>query len=202
MRTQVILVDFENVQPDLLPALALEDIHIRVFIGPHQVRLATGTVIPMQELGDRAKYVKVHKQGPDALDMHLAFYLGELSQQFPGAFFHIVAKDRDYDSLLEHLKSRDIFCSKSPSLESIPLFKRALAKTPSEQISAAIEWLRERAGNRPASQKTLANSLKKVAFADRLDEETIKVVIEGLVKQGHIKLAGQKVEYLESLNAA
>lgn len=201
MRTQVILVDFENVQPDLLPALAIDDVQVRVFVGPHQTRLATNVVVAMQELGGRAKYVRVSKQGPDALDMHLAFYLGELSQQFPDAFFHVVAKDRDYDSLLEHLKARGIFSAKAPDLAAIPLFKRALASKPADQISAAADWLKERVGNRPSTVKTLKNSLKKVAFAERLDEAEIEEVFEGLANQGFISIDKQKVLYLERLNA-
>ena len=201
MRTQIILVDFENVQPDLLPALAIDDVQVRVFIGPHQTRLAANTVVAMQELGDRAKYVRVSKQGPDALDMHPAFYLGELSQQFPDAFFHVVAKDRDYDSLLDHLKSRGIYSAKAPELASIPLFKRALAIKPEEQIGAAADWLVERAGNRPATLKTLKNSLKKVAFAERLSETEIDAVVAGLVAQGYIASDKQKILYLERLNA-
>ncbi len=201
MRTQIILVDFENVQPDLLPALAIENVQVHVFVGPHQTRLVTNVVVAMQELGSRAKYVRVAKQGPDALDMHLAFYLGELSQQFPDAFFHVVAKDRDYDSLLAHLKGRGIYSAKAPNLAAIPLFKRALAVKPSDQISAAADWLKERVGNRPSTQKTLKNSLKKVSFADRLDEMQIDEVFEGLVEQGFISVDKQKVLYQERLNA-
>lgn len=201
MRTQIILVDFENVQPDLLPALAIDDVQVRVFVGPHQTRLATNVVVAMQELGGRAKYVRVSKQGPDALDMHLAFYLGELSQQFPDAFFHVVAKDRDYDSLLEHLKARGIYSAKAPDLAAIPLFKRALSSKPADQISAAADWLKERLGNRPSTLKTLKNSLKKVAFSERLDEAQIDEVFQGLVNQGLISVDKQKVLYLERLNA-
>ncbi len=201
MRTQIILVDFENVQPDLLPALQIDDVHVRVFVGPQQTRLATNVVVAMQELGARAKYVRVSKQGPDALDMHLAFYLGELSQQFPDAFFHVVAKDRDYDSLLEHLKARGIYSAKAPDLAAIPLFKRALVVKPSEQIAAAADWLKERSGNRPSTVKTLKNSLQKVAFADRLDESAIEEVFCGLVLQGYLTEDKQKVIYTERLNA-
>ncbi|WP_372827511.1 PIN domain-containing protein [Polaromonas sp.] len=201
MRTQIILVDFENVQPDLLPALAIDDVQVHVFVGPHQTRLATNVVIAMQELGARAKYVRVAKQGPDALDMHLAFYLGELSQQFPDAFFHIVAKDRDYDSLLAHLRIRGIYSAKAPDLAAIPLFKRALAIKPADQLSAAADWLRERVGNRPSTQATLKNNLKKVAFAERLDEAQIDEIFQGLVSQGFISVEKQKVLYQERLNA-
>lgn len=201
MRTQIILVDFENVQPDLLPALQIDDVQVHVFVGPHQTRLATNIVIAMQELGSRAKYVRVSKQGPDALDMHLAFYLGELSQQFPDAFFHVVAKDRDYDSLLDHLKARGIYSAKAPNLAAIPLFKRALAVKPSDQVTAAADWLKERVGNRPSTVKTLKNSLRKVAFADRLDDSQIDEVFSGLVLQGFLEENKLKVIYTERLDA-
>lgn len=38
----------------------------------------------MQQLGERACYVKIGGTGRNALDFHLAFYLGELVQQDPG----------------------------------------------------------------------------------------------------------------------
>lgn len=198
MRSQIILVDFENVQPDLVPALALEDVHVRVFVGPHQPKLATDVVVAMQELGDRAKYVRVAKQGPDALDMHLAFYLGQLSQQFPEAYFHVVAKDRDYDSLLAHLKSLGIFAAKAPDLASIPLFKRALTATLTEQVEVAASWLRERSASRPKTIKTLRNSLKTAVFSGRLEDGRIDSLMEELKVRGVFSFKDQKVDYTDA----
>jgi hypothetical protein len=201
MRPQIIPIDFENVQPDLLPALAIDNVQVRVFVGPQQTKLATNVVIAMQELGDRAKYIRVTRQGPDALDMHLAFYLGELAHEFKDAYFHVVAKDRDYDSLLEHLKERGIYSSKTHDLASIPLLKRALAKGPTQQVDAAIDWLNERGPNRPKTLAALRNSLKKVAFAGMTDDAEIEAIVEGLKRRKYMTSTGARVEYAGAKSA-
>ncbi|MBU0588374.1 MAG: hypothetical protein KJ852_04420 [Gammaproteobacteria bacterium] len=200
MKTQVILVDWENVQPELLPALDLEGTKLLVFIGPHQTKLPFPLVEAVQKLGERAQYVKVSKQGKDALDMHIAFHVGRLSVQMADVYFHIIAKDTDYDPLITHLKDQKIGAAKWPDLASIPVLKRASAKTLKEQIEATKEWLHERKVNRPKTLKTLTNSLKTSAFAGRLTDEEIGALLEGLKDRQLIVIQGQKIEYPGELN--
>ena len=195
MKTQIILIDWENVQPELLPALNLDGTKVLVFIGPHQTKLPFSIVEAVQKLGDRAQYVKVSKQGRDALDMHIAFYLGRLSSVPADVYFHVIAKDTDYDPLIAHLKELKIGASKWPDLSSIPILKRAAANTLKDQLAASIEWLQERKANRPKTLKTLTNSLKTSAFASRLDDEKISAIFDGLVERGLITVQGQKIEY-------
>jgi hypothetical protein len=195
MKTQVILVDFENVQPDLLPALNLEGTRVLVFIGPHQTKLPFAIVQAVQMLGERAQYVQVSKQGDDALDMHIAFYMGQLAAELKDAYFHVIAKDRDYDPLIAHLKHRKIGAAKWPSLASIPVLRRAGANTLSEQVAAVQDWLLERKANRPKTLKTLTNSLKTSAFAGRLADEAIEALLQALVAERLIAIQGQKIEY-------
>ncbi len=183
MKTQVILVDFENVQPDLLPALNLEGTRVLVFIGPHQTKLPFAVVQAVQMLGERAQYVQVSKQGNDALDMHIAFYMGQLVAELKDAYFHVIAKDRDYDPLIAHLKSRKIGAAKWPTLASIPVLKRAAAKTLVEQVEAVKDWLLERKANRPKTLKTLINSLKTSAFAGRLADSEIEALLHALTEK-------------------
>lgn len=200
MKTQVILVDWENVQPELLPALDLEGTKLLVFLGPHQTKLPFPLVEAMQKLGQRAQYVKVSKQGKDALDMHIAFYVGQLSAETPDVYFHIIAKDTDYDPLIAHLKDRKIGAAKWPDLASIPVLRRASAKTLNEQVEATREWLIERKVNRPKTLKTLTNSLKTSAFAGRLSDEEIAVLLKGLEDRHLIAIQGQKIGYLGALD--
>ncbi len=201
MKTQVILVDWENVQPELLPALDLEGTKLLVFIGPHQTKLPFPLVEAVQKLGERAQYVKVNKQGKDALDMHIAFHVGRLSVQMTDVYFHIIAKDTDYDPLIAHLKDQKIGAAKWPDLASIPVLRRASAKTLKEQIDATREWLHERKVNRPKTLKTLTNSLKTSAFSGRLTDEEIGALLEGLKDRKLIVIQGQKIEYLGELDA-
>lgn len=104
-----ILVDFENVQP--LDLGLLSDVHFRVklFHGPHQNKLNIAIVRALQPLGDRVEYIQSERHGKNALDFHVAFYIGRLveSHRSDGmaARFVVVSKDRDFDSLLSHVRS-------------------------------------------------------------------------------------------------
>jgi hypothetical protein len=51
----------------------------------------------MQRLGEHARYVRIGGTGRNALDFHLAFYLGELVQRDPGGVFRVVSKDGGFD---------------------------------------------------------------------------------------------------------
>ena len=202
MKTQVILVDWENVQPELLPALDLEGTKLLVFIGPHQSKLPFAMVEAVQRFGDRAEYIKVSKQGKDALDMHIALHIGRLSNQLEDAYFHVISKDGDYDPLITHLKEKfQIFASRWPSLNAIPVIRRAQAKTLKEKVEATREWLIERKGGRPKTLKTLSNSLKTSVFVGRLDDEEIEALIVELQANQWVIVQGQKVSYAEALDA-
>ncbi|MDE2416524.1 MAG: hypothetical protein KGN32_01845 [Burkholderiales bacterium] len=195
MKTQVFLIDYENVQPDVLPALALEDVLVLVFVGPQQSKLPFALVDGMQKLGSKAEYVRVAQAGKDALDMHLAFHLGRLCCQMPEAYFHVIAKDRDYDPLLEHINKPLKRAAKWGNLNDVPMLQRFQANTLPEQVQATVRWLKERPKNRPSTQKKLANTLTKAVFAERLDEATIHEVMAQLEKRKLLTIEGQKVHY-------
>jgi hypothetical protein len=201
VKKQIIMVDWENVQPELLPALNIENTRVLLFIGPNQNKLPFPVVQAVQLLGARAQYVQVSKQGNDALDMHIAFYMGRLAVEEGDVYFHVIAKDRDYDPLIAHLKSLGIGAAKWPDLASIPILKSAAAATPRERLEVARDWLKRRKGNRPRTLKTLTNSLKSVAFLGRLTDEDIGSVLKELERSQVIAVQGQKVTYAGQLDA-
>ena len=49
----------------------------------------------MQALGDRANYVEIDGSGPNALDFHIAYYIGELATADPTGSFTSSAKTKD-----------------------------------------------------------------------------------------------------------
>jgi hypothetical protein len=116
MRTNYVLVDYENVQPEVSYA----------------------TAEALQRLGDRAEYVKIAGNGPNALDFHIAFYIGHLSAQDPAAYFHIISKDTGFDPLIQHLKARKVFAARAKDVADIPLVKAAGSKTPDERVDLIV----------------------------------------------------------------
>lgn len=103
-----LLIDYESVQPQSLGALAGVDVWATVFVGAHQHRLPFDLVASMQALGERGRYCKVATPGKNALDFHLAYYLGELVNQNPNGTYWIVSKDSGFDPLIAHLQARGL----------------------------------------------------------------------------------------------
>jgi hypothetical protein len=59
VRTNFVLIDFENVQPAALDALAEDHFKLFVFVGASQNKLPFETAASLQKLGARAEYIKI-----------------------------------------------------------------------------------------------------------------------------------------------
>jgi hypothetical protein len=106
--TNYVLIDFENVQPKNLEILKRHPFNILVFVGENQVRIPIETASALQEFGKEARYIKISGNGPNALDFHIACYLGQLSTDDKDGYYHIVSKDTGFDPLVKHLRSKKI----------------------------------------------------------------------------------------------
>ena len=102
------LIDYENVQPKNLEILENHPFKVFVFVGANQVKVPFDLAVAMQSLGKGAKYIKISGNGPNALDFHIAYYIGELASQDPKGYFHIISKDTGFDPLIKHLKTKNI----------------------------------------------------------------------------------------------
>ncbi|KRG42878.1 hypothetical protein ARC78_07785 [Stenotrophomonas pictorum JCM 9942] len=127
-RINYVLIDHENVQPTDLQLLDREDVRLWVFVGAGQARLSADLAIQMQAMRERADYVRISGNGSNALDFHIAFYIGQLAREDPRGFFHIISRDTGFDPLIEHLKAKKIFACRSTAIAQMPLFKPVVAK--------------------------------------------------------------------------
>src|SRR5262245_56268914 len=136
MSTNYVLVDFENVQPESLVALAGGAFRVKVFIGAVQAkgRISFELSHSIQMLGANAEYVPIARSGPNAMDMHIAFYIGKLLEQEPGAQIHIVSRDTDFDPLIEFLGTRG---SRVRRVKSIAEIAKPAAAAPTQRKKAA-----------------------------------------------------------------
>ena len=83
MATPYYLIDFENVQPKALDRLQPGTSRIKVFLGQHQTKLMLDLVQALQPFGADAEYIPITGSGPDAVDFHIAYYIGRLSASEP-----------------------------------------------------------------------------------------------------------------------
>lgn len=194
MKSNFVLIDYENVQPEAMSALVEEHFNVIVFVGANQAKVSFEVASALQQLGDRAQYIKISGNGSNALDFHIAFYIGELASRHPNAFFHIVSKDTGFDPLIQHLKTRKILAGRSKSVVDIPIVKAASSKSPSERIEIIVADLKRRGSAKPRTVKTLSSTIQAI-FQKQLSDEEVTGLVNGLNKKGIVKISGTKVAY-------
>ncbi|MFO1280615.1 MAG: PIN domain-containing protein [Burkholderiaceae bacterium] len=194
MRTNHVLIDYESIQPEQLAPLDADHFRVTVFVGATQARLPFELAAAMQRLGSRAEYVKISGTGPNALDFHIAFYIGRLSAADPGTFFHVVSKDTGFDPLIQHLKSLKIFATRVADILDIPAVRAAITKTPEERLALVIDRLRTMKAGKPRTVKTLGTTIFTL-FQKKLPEEEVDALLGALQGQGHVVITGTKVSY-------
>ena len=193
-RTNYVLVDFENVQPPDIALLKDGPFKVKVFLGPNQSKIPVSLASELQSLGSNAEYISLNAAGNNALDFHIAYYIGALSTAEPTAFFHVISKDKGFDSLLKYLKGKKIFAQRSTCISDIPYFKPALPAAPDAQVEAVIADLVRRKASKPRTQKTLLSTLHAL-FKKELSQQQLDALFSELCKRGVVKVEGTKVTY-------
>ena len=194
-RTHFVLVDFENVQPKDIGLLKDGPFKVKVFLGPNQSRIPVALAASLQSLGESAEYIVLETAGNNALDFHIAYYIGVLSASEPSAFFHVISKDSGFDPLLKYLKGKKIFAQRSACIADIPYFKLTLPAAPEAQIDAVVADLVRRKASRPRTQKTLLGTINAL-FKKELSEQQLTGLLSELCKRGIVKVEGAKVSYV------
>lgn len=194
MRTNFILVDFENVQPKDIGLLKDGPFKVKVFLGPNQSKIPVSLASTIQFLGNNAEYVVLETAGSNALDFHIAYYIGVLSSEDPTAYFHIISKDSGFDPLIKHLKGKKIFAQRSTCIADIPYFKPSLPTAPDTQIEVVVADLIRRKASKPRTQKTLLSTLHAL-FKKELSEQQLTQLFTSLCNHGIVKIDGTKVSY-------
>lgn len=127
------LIDFENVQPKALDRLKPGEARIKVFLGEQQSKLMLDVVQALQPFGADAEYIQITGSGPDAVDFHIAYFIGRLAAVEADAGFNIISKDKGFDPLVRYLNDRGISCRRHPE---IPGVSAAATKTVASKKAA------------------------------------------------------------------
>lgn len=209
MKTNYILIDYENVQTKSLALLKGEQFRVRIFLGPNNTKLPVELVLAMHELGERADYVILETPGVNALDFHIAYYLGILAANDPSGFFHIVSKDTGFDPLIKHMKANKIFAVRSISIEEMSCLTPPATKSKAivinqkgsststsidELIEITVEDLIKRNTSKPRTPKTLMSTIH-AKFGENTLAVDIEAVYKGLMSRGYVKVDGTTVSY-------
>jgi hypothetical protein len=193
-RTNFVLVDYENVQPKDIDLLREGSFKVKIFLGPNQSKIAASLAAAIQPLGENAEYIVLETAGKNALDFHIAYYVGALAAVEPSAFFHIISKDSGFDPLVKYLKGKNIFAQRSTCIADMHFFKPTLPTSLEDQVEAVIADLVRRKMSKPRTQKTLTNTLHAL-FKKELSDQQLATLFSELCKRGIVAVEGTKISY-------
>lgn len=212
MKIKYVLIDYENVPVKALASLKSEDFRVYVFLGLKNNSISADLAIEMHERSDLRQYIRLEASGPNALDFHITYYLGKLAAADPGGAFYIISKDTGFDSLIAHIKQRNVDCSRAVSIDALSCFakvsnaisKKVKSKTSetapvvkkntsqlAERVVANLIKLKSAA---PHTVKTLRSTIQNL-LGTQYSEKEIEAVFNHLVEMGVVTVEGKKVRY-------
>jgi hypothetical protein len=217
MKTNYILIDYENVPVKSLALLKGEGFRVYVFLGPKNNKIAADLAIAMQGMGNLAEYIKLDASGHNALDFHITYYLGKLAAADPDGVFYIISKDTGFNSLIAHLKKSHVDCARADSIDAIPCFANvsnavsnkskskasetatADKQNTSQLVERVVTNLIKRKSATPRTVKTLRSTIQTLS-GKQYSEKEIEAVFNRLVKKGVVTVEGMKVKYNLPIN--
>lgn len=212
--THLVLVDFENVQAIDLGLIEGKAVHVTLLIGKSQQKLDLNLVRQIHRQHTQVAMVEVGGSGRNALDLTLAFYLGEAVARAPAVEFCIVSKDKDFDPMIAHLKTRSVNVGRFDAFTALPFLpvvpappkktpriKKPLASsaeknTPAdEKLQKLITRLKNNLGPRPKRKDSLLHHIGN-AFGNKLSPEEQSDLLQQLIAGGVVQIdAMDKVTY-------
>jgi hypothetical protein len=193
LKTEFVLVDFENVQPKDLALLSGGSYKIKIFLGAHQNKIPVAMVRALQAFGPDAEYIQINGRGSNAADFHIAYYIGKLAATAPGSRFHVISKDTGFDPLIKHLDEKNVLCQRSISIAAMVPAATSGSESIANRAKAVIANFAKRSG-KPRKLKTLRTTINSL-FGGQLVEGDLDQLIEDLKKRGVLRIADEKVDY-------
>ena len=210
LKTNFLLVAFENVQPDNVGILNGRSFRIKVFVGANQAKIPFELARTLHAFGPDAEYVQVAGNGRNALDFHVAYYIGHLAAKNPDASFYVISKDKGFDPLIKHLKAQGISCQRLSSIADITGGKISSSKSGSdtsdavnpfdsrllpEKVQSVINNLTKLKAAKPRTLNALRSAINQVFKKNGLADTELEEIIEQLTVSGAVIVTGGKVTY-------
>jgi hypothetical protein len=202
MSDTILLVDFENVGKIDLASVP-DGYVVALFFGAAQKSVPKEFLKAALKLRERFVSIDIEGQGKNALDFHIAYYLGEYLTQSAKTPCVILSKDRGFDPLIKHLGLRGFIVRRANTLrEACPPAAAANRRPTSRRESVSVsvhetaaQWLSESAKNRrPRTRKALASHLYS-HFSKKIPENEVQNLIESLIASGQLSEANGRITY-------
>lgn len=189
-RTNYIFVDYENVQEFDLDLIAGKPVKVFLLIGRQRKSLPLGLVRQIHRYHDQVQLIESQGASRNALDLVLAYHVGAQAKADPQGYFHVLAKDKDYDPLITHLRADGLRANREDLFSAIPVLIDVNRLTLPQRLKWVAERLQKIKANRPTRRKSLLAALHAM-FHKKLPEEEVQELLSAMLDQRLIELSPQ-----------
>ncbi len=191
----ILFIDYENITQIRLSRIQRPNLKILIFVGCAQTKIPFELVREAHQLGATVEWIGVEGLGPNSLDFHIIFYLGQISLQAPTTNFVILSRDRGFDPLIQHLGQLGISCKRIENLDRLSQ-SADLSYSPDFLADIALDKLEAiDPKSRPKTKSALYKYLKSLLVKYQPSELDMEQLLELLFAGGKIIKAQGKVSY-------
>jgi hypothetical protein len=192
MSEKFFLIDYENIQKVDLSDVP-DNTLVRIFVGQSQKSIPIELVKQAQRFGHRLEWIKIEGQGKNALDFHVAFYLGKLQIEHKEASFVILSKDKGFDPLITHINNSKRKCRRINSLFELCEVTDNFSKD--QNLKRTIDNLSKiEKSKRPRKRITLKQYVSSM-FQKKLNDSELDKIIDYLFIKKFVSETSGKLSY-------
>jgi len=188
---EVLLVDYENVQNIDLKAIKSTSLEIKIFVGKSQNKIPFELVSNAQTFGERIEWIKIDGNGNNALDFHIAYYLGKFITEKYGARYIILSKDKGFDPLVRYINNGGNKCQRINSILELNGNNNNVESMPIEKIIQNLKKIQK--NKRPRSRRTLITHISNLLKNEK--DVNIDAVIDTLFMKDAVSEENKRIKY-------
>ncbi|HEY0767533.1 MAG TPA: PIN domain-containing protein [Steroidobacteraceae bacterium] len=198
MADSVLLVDYENIGKMDLGAIP-PGVRVPFFFGASQKSVPTEFLKAALKLGERFVPIDIEGQGKNALDFHIAFYLGEYLARSPQTPCVIFSRDKGFDPLIKHLVKRGFAVRRANSIAEALASATPAAVSVSPQTSTlwdnALSLLAgAQKSRRPRKRKSLVAYLHS-HFSQKIPEAELQRLVDQMIAREKLSEVKGSITY-------
>ena len=191
---KVLLIDYENIHSIDLSVIDPARFIIKIFIGQSQNKIPFNLVQTAQRFGNNLEWIKIDGMGKNALDFHIAYFLGIYSTEGQKTEYVVLSKDQGFDPLIRFINKKKISCRRINSiLELSSEKKKELSET--KKIEKVLNNLKKiDKQKRPRRRHTLSHYINTL-FANKLQDDQLSEIVDALFIQEYISEENNRITY-------
>ena len=190
IRMNYIFVDYENVQEVDLDLIAGKAVKVFLVVGQRRKTLPSLLARQIHQYHDQVTWIESEGATNNALDLVLAYHVRLQAKADPKGYFHILARDKDYDALIKHLRANSILASRDDEFARIPALVAIARLSLEERVKWVVERFQKNKVSRPKRKKSLLTTIGSFCRKELSDEE-VQQIVTAMVAKKLIELSPQ-----------